>query len=336
MERLWSTGIAIVLRLQELGTGLTGLMKALSFLGDVEFYLLVMPALYWCWDAGMGLRTGILLMLSGGLNEALKVALHQPRPYWIGTAVQALSDETTFGLPSGHAQHAVVVWGWLAHGARRAWVWSMAAVLTALICISRAYLGMHFPHSLLIGAMVGAVLLWAFVRWEPRASDWLTKRSLREQLSLSLAASLAMLGLTGLATASLRGWAVPSTWAEAVLSKTGESMEALVPDNAIMIAGVLFGLGAGAAWLKHRGGFSAAGTAPQRLLRYLLGMIVVAALWFGLGSALPQDTGPVSLLLRYVNASLVGFWVARGAPVVFGRLGLASLSEDTATASRSG
>lgn len=82
MEDLWAAGIAAIVWLQGLGPTLTTPMKLISFLGQVEFYLLLMPALYWCWHAKKGLRLGVLLMVSAGLNEALKVAFHQPRPFW--------------------------------------------------------------------------------------------------------------------------------------------------------------------------------------------------------------------------------------------------------------
>jgi hypothetical protein len=147
--------------------------------------------------------------------------------------------------------------------------------------------------------------------------------------------SMALLGLTGLALATLQGWSMPPAWAQAVLEVTGEPIEALTPVNALMTAGVLLGLGAGAAWLQRCGGFSARGTMLQRLARYMLGMAVVAALWFGLGEVLPHDTGPLALALRYLHAGLLGFWVAGVAPRVFRGLGLAGDGTDTAAAGSS-
>jgi len=332
VERVWSSGISIIVWLQSLGPSMTAPMRLLSFLGDVEFYLVMMPALYWCWDAKKALRLGVLLMLSGGLNEALKAVFHQPRPFWISPAVEALSIETTFGLPSGHSQQAVCVWGWLALQLRRAWAWALAVLLIVLIGVSRAYLGVHFPHCLLLGAVVGAALLWGFVRWEPRASTWLAGRNLVEQLGLALLGSLTMLGLTGSALASLHGWSVPSSWARAVQEKAGEPIAVSVSVYAVMSAGVLFGLVAGAAWLRRSGGFSARGTVTQRLLRYMLGMAAVAVLWFGLEPRLPQSTGLLALGVRYFHAALVGLWVAGIAPLMFRGLGLAEKSSDSSMA----
>ena len=68
------------LAIQGWGDWLTTPMSFLSFLGQEEFYLLIMPALLWCWDAAAGLRIGVMLLLSGGINSISKLAFHGPRP----------------------------------------------------------------------------------------------------------------------------------------------------------------------------------------------------------------------------------------------------------------
>jgi membrane-associated phospholipid phosphatase len=89
-------------------------MKLFSFLGMEEFFMAILPVLYWCVYRILGLRVAIVLMLSTSINGAVKLAFHGPRPYWISPGVRALSEETSFGTPSNHAQSAVVVWGNLA------------------------------------------------------------------------------------------------------------------------------------------------------------------------------------------------------------------------------
>ena len=61
--------------LQTLGTWLQSFSKLLSFLGTESFYILVMPAVYWCVDALSGLRLGMILVLSGTLNGLTKLIL---------------------------------------------------------------------------------------------------------------------------------------------------------------------------------------------------------------------------------------------------------------------
>jgi membrane-associated phospholipid phosphatase len=323
MKNIWDIGISIILFLQGLGGWLAAPMKLITFLGKVEFYLVLMPALYWCWDMRLGLRTGVLLMLSGGLNDVLKIAFHQPRPFWVDQRVQPLSVETNFGFPSGHAQNGIAVWGLIAHALRRRWAWPVALVLAILISLSRAYLGVHFPHSLLLGWLVGALLLWAFLRWESPVSRWLKERSLGQQVLVAFFASLALLGLSALSLLSLGDWQVPASWAQAALASTGEPIDPLTPKYAFTSAGVLFGMGAGAAWLVRAGGFRSDGPAGKRLTRYVLGMVGLLGLWFGLGEVLPHDPSLLALVLRYVTAALAGVWVSAAAPALFLRLNLA-------------
>ena len=114
MDTLSGFDLGIVHAAQGLGAWLIAPMQLFTFLGREEFYLLLLPILYWCVSATLGLRVGMILLLSAGLNDLLKMAFALPRPYWVDPTVRALSPETSFGIPSGHAQNAVAVWGVIA------------------------------------------------------------------------------------------------------------------------------------------------------------------------------------------------------------------------------
>ena len=62
MEIIWQIGVAITLFFQSLGGWLLLPMKAVSFLGQKKTFILILPALFWCVDAGAGLRLGIMLV----------------------------------------------------------------------------------------------------------------------------------------------------------------------------------------------------------------------------------------------------------------------------------
>ncbi len=82
-----------------------------------------------------------------------------PCPYWLSQEVIALASQENFGLPSGHAQNALSVWGLLAASSSRRWAWPVVAVLVFLIGLSRIYLGVHFPTDVLGGWLVAAAPL---------------------------------------------------------------------------------------------------------------------------------------------------------------------------------
>jgi membrane-associated phospholipid phosphatase len=65
--------------------------------------------IYWSIDAGLGLKVAIILVLSNNLQLIFKLLFANPRPYWISAQVKAFVAEGTFGIPSGHAQTALIL-----------------------------------------------------------------------------------------------------------------------------------------------------------------------------------------------------------------------------------
>lgn len=322
METVWNMGIPWNLFFQNLGAGLRTPMEVFSFLGTESFFLLLMPALYWCVEAGIGLRVGVILLLNAGVNDALKLTFHGPRPYWYGPEVMAYAHETSFGLPSGHAQMAFGVWGMLAAIVNRGWGWVIALLVILLIGISRLYLGVHFLHDVMVGWLIGAGLLWLVLRtWQPVAAR-LKSLSGAQQLLASFLASLGLFlfSLVPFLCLKITGWQPLPAWAE-------HARDAVSLSAALTAAGTLFGLLAGMAWLNRRGGFDAGGALWQRILRYLLGLAGVLVFYLGLkalfGWIAPYSEAALPYLLRYIRYALVGAWISAGAPWMFVKLKLA-------------
>lgn len=323
-------GITIVLFLQSMGEQLAGLMQFLSFFGDEEFFLMVMPILYWSLDAAIGLRVGLILLISSGLNHTLKLVFHSPRPFYYDEAVRAFDNETTFGIPSGHAQNSASVWGLLAALVSRSLpafgkiAWAAALLLTFLIGLSRLYVGMHFPTDVLMGWAVGFALVWVFLKLEAPITNRFRNQPLSTSILAIFGASLVLILLDVLARLSLGAWSVPQGWIDtAALTRPDVVPHPLAMEGIFTSAGAMFGLGAGALWMRSSGGFSASGTPWKRLARYPIGVIGVAILWFGLGEIFPREEALFSYTLRYIRYALVGLWISALAPMLFIRLGLA-------------
>ena len=107
----------------------------------------------------------LIIATAGGilLNNLLKVGFGRPRPQvfdW-GTTV------VSWSFPSGHAMSATVVYSTVAYLAarlqrrhrHRVMTLVGAALLIILICISRLYLGVHYPSDVIAGMLIG--LAWA-------------------------------------------------------------------------------------------------------------------------------------------------------------------------------
>ncbi len=327
MDALHPFELVWILFLQSLGAWLAEPLRLFSMLGSEDFFMLVMPSLYWCFNSVLGFRVAIILILSNGLSSVLKLAFHSPRPYWLEPRINGFVSEHSFGAPSAHAQNAAGIWGLVAVSRRRAWERSALIAVIFLIGFSRIYLGVHFISDVIAGWLAGGLLLFLFLKMERPVWRWLRVRSLNQMLALSIATTV-VLGLAIiLSAAALGSWQLPPAWmANALTSQPEDVIDPLNIDVAFTLSGTWFGLMVGAAWLYHRqGGFDASGTPRQRLLRYLIGVAGIFVLWFALGKVLPRNADLLSYTLRFFRYTSVGLWISALAPLLFKRLGLTQL-----------
>lgn len=319
MDVLFSFALSVTLWLQNLTEGLFPLMKGITFLGNEEFYLLLMPILYWCLDWHAGIQIGTLLLLSTGTNALLKLAFHSPRPYWVSDQVKNVISNTDFGFPSGHAQNASSIWGLIALQYGTPWMKVGLAGVIFLIGVSRIILGVHFIHDVFGGWIIGLLLLLIFLLLKDPVSDWFSRISFRSQLVISFLTSIFFILMGLLLTSPLMRYQIPVTW----LQNIDGSFDALNLDQVLSIAGALFGLLAGLLLLNDEGGFRNQGTLLQQGLRFGIGISGVLLLWAGLDALFPDDISSLAMTLRYFRYLLIGFWIAYGAPRVFILLNLA-------------
>jgi len=332
MNSILDWGIHFIVGLQASVPWLVAPARFFSFLGTEEFYLVVMPFLYWCVDASLGLRFGVILTVSDSLNIFLKLLFHQPRPFWVSDRVRAFGAESSYGLPSGHAQHAMAVWGIMA-----AWVkgwlrWLMVTVIF-FVGFSRLVLAVHFPTDVLAGWLIGGFILWAFLKWEAAVMAWFNRFTLAQKIGLAFAASILLLivSVSGLAFVPPVD---PAQW-EIIAGRAlslGPGQLAIHPRSTtgmFGVTGTFFGLVAGATLIFHQGGFDVTGIWSKRALRFVLGMIGLVILWLGLRMVLPRDASVVSQVLRYLSYAVTGFWVTYAAPWAFIKLGVQTHSQSS-------
>jgi membrane-associated phospholipid phosphatase len=316
MDVLTQNGLDWIIAIQALGSWLELPMEFFTFLGSENFFFLVLPLIYWSIDPGLGLRVAFILATSNYVNAIVKVLFTAPRPYWVSSQVEPLSVENTFGVPSGHAQNSLAIWGTIAAGLNRRWGWIAAFLLAFLVGFSRLYLGMHFVHDVLLGWLIGLILLLSFLRlWNP-VSAWLKQKTFGQQVIIAFFISLLMIVVGMILILPMNAYVFPVEWADNAL-RVGPVPDPVSIEGVFTSAGIIFGLAAGVARTAARGGYDVSGTLQQRALRYVIGLIGVMILWFGLGQIFPDGETVIPLLLRYLRYSLVGFWITGGAPWLF-------------------
>ena len=319
MNAISEFGLMLIQILQSMSPAFDGPMNVVSFLGTIEFYLILVPLLYWTVNTRLGLRVLLILISADFVGTFLKLLLHQPRPYWVSDKVKSMATDTTYSLPSNHANDSLAVWGYLAYHVRQRWFWIAATVIVFLIGVSRVYLGVHFPHDVIVGWVVGGVVLILFITGEQRLSPWLSAQSAGTLIGMGFGLSVAIVLMGLLAGAVIAGSPDPVAWASF-------AAEARSPAGFFTLGGSLFGAVAGFVLMQQYARFRTDGPWMQRSGRFLLGMVGVLICWQGLSilfGLITTDETAMGYILRYIRYALTTGWAMFGAPWVFLRVKLA-------------
>jgi hypothetical protein len=199
-----------------------------------------------------------------------------------------MAKETSFGLPSGHAQNSAVFALSSAPLFRAPWGLVFAIAFPLLVGLSRIYLGAHFPTDVLAGWAIGAVIVALDYFFGDRIVHGV--KGLRETLGL---ATVAVVALT----------------------------MNLLTNNDTSISGAFFGLAGAAIYADKNAPFSVAGSFWKRALRFIFGMLTVTIV-YAAPKLLLAELGAVPLL-RFLRYVILGSWIAVGAPWLFLKMGLA-------------
>lgn len=291
-----SLGIDIIKAIQQIhGPNLDAFFRTITSLGGGEIYILLLPIFFWCIDVSLGAHAGIIFLTSSYVANGLKDLFQQPRPFQTDPSVK-LAGASGYGLPSFHALEATVMWGMFAIWLKKPWFWVVAISMILLIGFSRVYLGVHFPTDVLAGYAVGGFFLWIYATGGHTLERWLKALPFRLQIGLSLTIPLVL----------------------AISHPT---------DDVILIMSALSGFCLGLALLNRYVSFSAKGPIWQRILRFLVGDMVILALY-----AAPRIVWFIGLdtihsPLRYLHYGVIGFWITFGGPLLFRKLKLAGPTE---------
>ncbi len=297
-------GIRVIESVQEILPAVaTPLFRSITILGDPVSYMIMIAFLYWCIDERHAARTGIILLLSAGINTILKNLLAVPRPFVRKPGLN-LIHETGYATPSGHAQNSAAFWPAALVRVPGKAAKAAMIVLPLLIGISRVYLGVHYPTDILSGWVIGALISLIALIALPRIRDRLAPRIHARFPDMKKPRTSVRIAGIALTVFLLNRWSGGET----------------------RIGGLLFGFAAGAV-LMHNSGedapFSAAsGSYLKKILRCITGGAGLAIV-YGAGNAvcasIPADQW---LLCRFLQFALAGFWTSRIAPTLFVRIAL--------------
>lgn len=313
---LWSIipwGYQVLLGLEGMRSALLdAIFPIITDVGGEMGYIVILTLVFWCISKPVGKGLAYAYMFTATLNTWIKDVCRIPRPddpalepvlekAGITRRVAALGHETSPSFLSGHTQDAVVSWGYMAQGFRKAWFWVAAVIMMVLLGFSRMYLGVHFPQDVIGGAALGILYLVFWAAAEPRASGWLSGLSLGLRYALAVLAPVAVFLVHP-------------------VSDTARTM------------GAIAGMGVGFLLESQTLRFSVAGEWWRRVLRGVLGLAVVLAVRFGLSGLFglfDESMGAfMEIVWRGVRYALLGFVGVWAVPWLFTVTRLAELEAD--------
>ncbi len=292
------------------GHALDIILEPLHWIGGELGYTILLPVVFWSVSDRMGRRLYFLAMFSALLNGILKIALARPRPYQVDPyRIKPAHVESSYGIPSGHAQGGMVMGLFFVRESRRRWVKGTIIAAIFLMGISRTIFGVHFLQDVLAGWLLGALIFILFIYAE---APIIRRFSTLPSWSLYLIALIPV--ITALGTEALVPAIYPMT-------------KSLLAAGAAL-SGILIGMA-----LERRSGFyRTEGETWKRLTRAPLGLALLFGIQIGLSAIFyatvnvdkPASGLSIFYSLRYLTMGFCGYWLI---PEIFIRLKLADPRE---------
>jgi membrane-associated phospholipid phosphatase len=301
-------------------------MESVTALGADAFFLAFVLLIFWCIDRSLGIDLVLLLTICATANITLKALFQGPRPFWSDLSLR-LTSGPSFSTPSGHASNSTVLFGYLAwwltgrprgrpKGSPLRWLFAVLLLLViVLVCLSRVYLGVHFPGDVIWGCTEGIVVLVVYIGLKPRVSAWLSARPLGTHIALAVGAAAAVLALALLLLA-VRSGCAPGFGEICIVAR------AQAVGETSSVAGLMLGAWIGLALERRFVRFTTDGTAAQRVVRYLLGLASLLVIVLGLGLLLEGAPAALDSAMRVFRYAVAALWAVFAWPWLWVRTGL--------------
>jgi len=144
----------------------------ISQLGGSIAIILFMSITYWIINKNDGKKMAYAIISSMTFNNLLKSFIGARRPFEFEghehlkkLENSPLSSHATgSSFPSGHSQNSASAFMSLILYFKKKWITILSICFIILVPISRLYLGVHFPHDVFVGTLIG--LLFAFLSFK--------------------------------------------------------------------------------------------------------------------------------------------------------------------------
>ena len=131
---------------------------AITYLGDEIFFIAIAVVLFWCVDKKFGFRVMNVYLISAASMAGMKQIFRRPRPFETGEVRSIGAKSSGYSFPSGHSHSVASMTTQAVIKFRKAVTIIVGAIITALVMLSRVYLGQHYVSDVLAGCSLGIIL----------------------------------------------------------------------------------------------------------------------------------------------------------------------------------
>lgn len=269
--------------------------QCITYLGQELIPIIVICALYWCYNKKLATTIGFTYLTSGLLVQGLKITFRIPRPWVLDPNFQpvesAVGAATGYSFPSGHTQSATSLFAPLALFFQKWWQKLLCVAAFLLVGFSRMYLGVHTPADVCTAILLTIVI--SLILW--KCQKWLEDVRYTKKISCILLVVTVLFSLYAY-----------------LLYHQGLIEQHYVAD-CYKIAGAAIGFTIG--WYLERTTlqFTPEGCSKKELrLRLIVGILLTIVLY-----VVPKLLPFEFLLWKMIRYALVIFWIVYGYPYLF-------------------
>lgn len=271
--------------------------QCITYLGQELIPVIVICALYWCYNKKLATTIGFTYITSGLMVQGLKITFRIPRPWVLDPDFEpvesAVAAATGYSFPSGHTQSATSLFAPLALFLKKWWQKVLCVAVFLLVGLSRMYLGVHTPADVCTAILLTSsvsLILWKCQKWLERPES--TKRI----------------------TCILLAVTVLFCIYASILYYQGLIEQHYVAD-CYKMAGAAIGFAIG--WYLERTTlqFTNEGCSKKELLIRLIAGLLLTVIFYVIPKLLPFEF----LLWKMIRYAFIIFWILYGYPYLFTR-----------------